>query len=214
MKTYSELRAHAWNVLSSGKWGMAVVATLVYLVIEGIIGCIPFVSFIASLLVSLPLGYGFAVMLMNMMRGSDVKLDTMGEGFKDYGRILGTYLLITVYETLWMLLLIIPGIIKTYSYAMTAYLLKDHPELKFNAAIEESMRMMNGNKMRLFILDLTFIGWYMLGIITFGIGLLWVIPYHSSARIAFYQDLIAESYGSEKPLYFSDETASDGTVTA
>lgn len=111
--------------------------------------------------------------------------------------------------------MIVPGIIKTYSYAMTAYLLKDRQELKFNAAIEESMRMMSGNKMRLFILDLTFIGWYLLGIITFGIGLLWVIPYHSSARIAFYQDLIAENYGGEEPRYFGDEgVAGDSTVTA
>ena len=135
MKTSSELRAQAWGVLS-GKWGMAVVATLVYGVISGVISFIPFVSWIATLLVSLPLAYGFTIMLLNVVRGSDVQLDTMGEGFKDYGRILGTMLLSSVYQFLWMLLLIVPGIIKGYSYALTPYLLKDHPELKFNAAIE------------------------------------------------------------------------------
>ena len=189
MKTSSELRAQAWGVLS-GKWGMAVVATLVYGVISGVLSFIPFVSWIATLLVSLPLAYGFTIMLLNVVRGSDVQLDTMGEGFKDYGRILGTMLLSSVYQFLWMLLLIIPGIIKGYSYALTPYLLKDHPELKFNAAIEESMRLMSGNKMRLFLLDLSFIGWFLLGLITFGIAFLWVTPYWNTARAAFYEDLM------------------------
>lgn len=189
MKTSSELRAQAWGVLS-GKWGMAVVATLVYGVISGVLSFIPFVSWIATLLVSLPLAYGFTIMLLNVVRGSDVQLDTMGEGFKDYGRILGTMLLSSVYQFLWMLLLIVPGIIKGYSYALTPYLLKDHPELKFNAAIEESMRLMSGNKMRLFLLDLSFIGWFLLGLITFGIAFLWITPYWNTARAAFYEDLM------------------------
>lgn len=181
MKTSSELRAQAWGVLS-GKWGMAVVATLVYGVISGVLSFIPFVSWIATLLVSLPLAYGFTIMLLNVVRGSDVQLDTMGEGFKDYGRILGTMLLSSVYQFLWALLLIVPGIIKGYSYALTPYLLKDHHELKFNAAIEESMR--------LFLLDLSFIGWFLLGLITFGIAFLWITPYWNTARAAFYEDLM------------------------
>lgn len=191
MKTSSELRAQAWGALS-GKWGMAVVATLVYGVISGVLSFIPFVSWIATLLVSLPLAYGFTVMLLNVVRGSDVQLDTMGEGFKDYGRILGTMLLSSVYQFLWALLLIVPGIIKGYSYALTPYLLKDHPELKFNAAIEESMRLMSGNKMRLFLLDLSFIGWFLLGLITFGIAFLWITPYWNTARAAFYEDLMSD----------------------
>lgn len=191
MKRSSELRAQAWSALS-GKWGMAVVATLVYMVICGVISLIPYVSSIAALLVSLPLAYGFTIMLLNVVRGSDVQLDTMGEGFKDYGRILGTMLLSSVYQFLWMLLLIIPGIIKGYSYALTPYLLKDHPELKFNAAIEESMRLMSGNKMRLFLLDLSFIGWFLLGLITFGIAFLWITPYWNTARAAFYEDLMSD----------------------
>lgn len=191
MKRSSELRAQAWSALS-GKWGMAVVATLVYMVICGVISLIPYVSSIAALLVSLPLAYGFTIMLLNVVRGSDVELNTLGEGFKDYGRILGTMLLSSVYQFLWMLLLIIPGIIKGYSYALTPYLLKDHPELKFNAAIEESMRLMSGNKMRLFLLDLSFIGWFLLGLITFGIAFLWITPYWNTARAAFYEDLMSD----------------------
>ena len=69
------------------------------------------------------------------------------------------------------------------------YILKDRPDLKYNGAIEESMRMMRGNKMKLFLLDLSFIGWILLCIITLGIALLWVEPYIVSARAAFYEEL-------------------------
>ncbi len=75
---------------------------------------------------------------------------------------------------------------------MTPYLLEDNPELKYNAAIEQSMRMMDGKKMQLFLLDLSFIGWCLLSILTLGIGLLWVQPYMLGARAAFYEDLKAE----------------------
>ena len=81
------------------------------------------------------------------------------DGFNDFGRIVGTKLLQAIYTFLWTLLLVIPGIIKNYSYAMTDFILKDQPELANNAAIEKSMAMMDGNKMKLFLLDLSFIGW-------------------------------------------------------
>ena len=70
------------------------------------------------------------------------------------------------YTAFWSLLLVIPGIIKSYSYAMTDFILKDEPEMKNNAAIEKSMAMMEGNKMKLFMLDLSFIGWAILCIFT------------------------------------------------
>jgi uncharacterized membrane protein len=79
--------------------------------------------------------------------------------------------------------------VKGYSYAMTYYLLKDHPEMSATEAITESRRMMNGNKMRLFRLNLSFIGWYLLCFVTFGIALLWVLPYYHTACAAFYEDI-------------------------
>ena len=87
------------------------------------------------------------------------------------------------------MLLFIPGYIKAFSYAMTPYILKDNPEMKNNAAIEESMRMMDGHKLELFMLDLSFIGWVILSILTCGIGLLWLIPYINMAHVNFYEDL-------------------------
>ena len=79
-----------------------------------------------------------------------------------------------------------------FSTADSHYILKDEPELKYNAAIEKSMSMMNGYKMKLFLLDLSFIGWMILSVLTLGIGLLFLQPYMSTARATFYEDLKAE----------------------
>lgn len=184
-----DLRAAALAALDK-KWTPAVVFTLVYMVIAGLCGAIPFLNIAATLLVLPVLAYGMEIVFLNMMRtGAEPKIDALFDGFKDYGKTLGTMLLMMVYIWLWTLLLVIPGIIKAYSYAMTPYILKDEPELGADAVITKSMAMMQGNKMKLFLLDLSFIGWMILAMITLGIGLLWLVPYMQNARAAFYMDL-------------------------
>ncbi len=173
-----------------GKWDKAVIATLIYFLIAGgVSGTSSFTFGIPAILISIPFAWGFYIYLLRIARKETPDVSSLFDGFKDYGRILLTGLLITLYQLLWMLLLIIPGIIKAYSYAMTYYILKDEPELRYNGAIERSMKMMNGHKMDLFLLDLSFIGWYLLCILTLGLGLLLVIPYHYTARAHFYEEL-------------------------
>ena len=75
---------------------------------------------------------------------------------------------------------------------MTYYILLDEPELKYNAAIEKSVEIMKGKKFKLFLLDLSFIGWALLCILTLGIGLVLLVPYMNTAQAAFYEDLKAE----------------------
>ena len=96
-----------------------------------------------------------------------------------------------------VLLFIIPGIIKSFSYAMTYFIINDHPEYSINQAITESRRMMDGHKMEYFILCLSFIGWFILSCITLGIGFLWLIPYFYTTSAAFYEE-IAEEYYEKK----------------
>lgn len=98
-------------------------------------------------------------------------------------------LLMAIYTFLWTLLFIIPGIIAAFSYAMTPYILEEHPEMSVNEAITASKEMMRGNKGRLFCLDISFIGWYILSLFTLGIGLLWLVPYQSAATAAFYYEV-------------------------
>ena len=100
--------------------------------------------------------------------------------------------LMGVFIALWSMLLIIPGIIKTFSYAMTPYILDEHPELSANDAIDRSRAMMKGHKFDLFWLLLSFIGWGILCVFTLGIGFLWLTPYMQTSMAVFYEDLKAD----------------------
>lgn len=197
IRSASELRAAA-RVSLSGKWGGAVVITLIYLVVMGVVpgflsyeGSERFSSLVQLLL--LPLAFGLNVAFLDNIRsGADYKIEQLLVGFRDYTRVLGTALLAGIYIFLWSLLLIVPGIIKAYSYAMTFYVLRDHPELKYNGAIERSMKMMAGHKFDLFYLQLTFIGWGLLCVLTLGIGYLWLAPYMQASFAHFYEDVRAD----------------------
>lgn len=98
-----------------------------------------------------------------------------------------------------MVICMIPGvaiaIYKQYSYSMAAYILYEVPEIGANQAIKESIRLMNGNKWRLFCLNFSFIGWALLSLLTCGILLLWVKPYQEAAYAAFYREIKRERYG-------------------
>jgi len=82
--------------------------------------------------------------------------------------------------------------VKAFSYAMTPYILEEHPELSAGEAIDHSRAMMKGHKFDLFWLYLSFIGWILLSIFTLGIGLLWLAPYMQTATAAFYEDVKAD----------------------
>lgn len=95
---------------------------------------------------------------------------------------------------LWTLLLIIPGIIAGYSYAMTQYILAENPELSASEALAHSKEIMTGNRWRLFCLQFSFIGWDLLAALTLGIGNLWLNPYKQAATAAFYREISGTAY--------------------
>ena len=185
-------------------WGTFVCATLVYLVISSI--CQSFtrideesaslagLSLVMTILL-LTLMWGFYTMYLDHIRGEKVGLGNLFQGYSKewFSKSLLTLLLMYVYILLWSLLIIVPGIIKALSYAMTPYVLKDNPNMKSNEAIEESMRLMSGHKAELFLLSLSFIGWALLSLLTLGIGFLWLIPYMQTACAYFYEDLKKEA---------------------
>jgi uncharacterized membrane protein len=140
--------------------------------------------------------WGFAVYFLRLIRRENTDYARLFDGYTgNWQRIFTTNLLMYVYIFLWSLLLIIPGIIKAFSYSMTSYILKDDPELSNNAAIEKSMAMMHGHKMELFLLELSFIGWVILSMFTFGIGMLLVEPYLQTTIAHYYEDLKKEYEG-------------------
>ena len=98
---------------------------------------------------------------------------------------------------LWSLLFIIPGIMSSYSYVMTGYILAECPELTAQEALLQSKEMMYGNRWRLFCLHFSFIGWSLLAALTLGIGNLWLNPYREAAEAAFYRELAGRENAGE-----------------
>lgn len=108
-------------------------------------------------------------------------------GFKErYGQSLGIFVMSLIFTVLWSLLFIIPGIIKSYSYAMSTYIGYDNPEKSTLDCITESRKLMNGNKWKLFCLRISYIGWFLLTILTLGILSFWVSPKVEQATYEFY----------------------------
>ncbi|MDR3552021.1 MAG: DUF975 family protein [Clostridia bacterium] len=123
---------------------------------------------------------------IRLCRGEYSSFSTLFDRFTILIKALGLRLFMALFVFLWTLLLIIPGIIAGYRYAMAPYIMTEHPEIGIREAVDISKNMMNGYKLDLFVLDLSFIGWALLCILTCGIGFLWLTPYMQAAHAAFY----------------------------
>lgn len=188
--TSTQFRERAWSAMD-GKMGLCALITFIFVIVSMIAGS---VTYGALTILLLPMQYAFTVVFLRMIRGEkDPEAADLFTVYRDqFERTFLVELFMGIYIFLWSLLLLIPGIVKSYSYAMAPYLIHDHPEMSASQAIDESMRLMDGNKMNLFLLDLSFIGWWLLCIITFGLLSFIVAPYQMTARAEFYRELIDE----------------------
>ena len=216
--TSSELRAIARRNLE-GTWGISVGVALVAAILGGSMAgagsninfnineesirnlppvlwtvLLPLVSLAGLLgIVSFILGgtveLGYAKFLLKQYDRKQLQFSDLFSQFERFGTGFAQKFLRTLFTVLWSLLFIIPGIVKGLSYAMTPFILEEHPEMTASEAIKASMRLMDGHKMDLFILGLTFIGWQILACLTMGIGFLFLNPYMNAAYAAFYRSI-------------------------
>lgn len=156
---------------------------LILLVLLSLIALITLVNFIIGGTIQL----GYAKFLLGQQDGKPYEIRDLFSQFHRFGTGFAQAFLKNLYIILWTLLFIIPGFIKAYSYAMTPFILADHPEMTANEAITASRKLMNGHKGELFVLDLSFFGWNLLCILILGIASLWVTPYINAAYTAFYR---------------------------
>ena len=195
MNNSSTIRGFARESLS-GNWLNAVLA---YLIIMGILSVASRLNE-AVILISGPLVYGLFLYYLILIREKTGDFNLLFKAFSFSGKNLGLfgktliiYLLMNLYIFLWSLLLIVPGIIAAYSYRMVVYLVIDDPEIGISEALVQSKKMMYGYKAKLFYLDLSFIGWGLLCILTLGIGFLWLSPYMITSQAHFYEELNKEN---------------------
>ena len=186
-----------------GKWGKAVVATFIYYfltmgldwVVTTPMGDNLTMSYSTSgilTLVFLPLGWGFIVYFLNLIRFEEINYSRLFDGYKDILRIFLATFLSYLVIVIGLCLLIVPGIILATGLLMTDFILKDDREISAIDAIARSIKLMDGHKVELFWLTLSFIGWAILSLLTLGIGFLLLAPYYESAAAHFYEDLKAE----------------------
>ena len=151
-------------------------------------------TFLITLLIKIfiqnPLQVGCFAFFRENVKRPGAELDQILTGFQEYGRTFITLFLRDLFLGLWFMLLIIPGIVKCYSYRMVPYIIDDEPDLSPTEAITRSRQMMDGWKWQAFLLDLSFIGWFLLGIMTGGILLVfWTNPYKQNTDAALYEAL-------------------------
>lgn len=175
---------------SSSVWTTFALATLVYSLIINGAGTVT--GGIVILLLSGPLALGMVQISLKILRGKSVEFGNLFDGYQDFSRAFLLALLNDIFVFLWSLLFIIPGIVKSYSYAMSYYILADNPQMSSNEARKKSIELMKGNKWRLFCLQFSFIGWNLLSLLTLGILDFWVTPYKQVATAAFYEEIMRE----------------------
>ncbi len=189
----SEVRARARKLLGdnifSEKWLMLALVGLICGAVLSAASTI--VPGIGGIIITGPVFFAFTGYFMRSYRGEQkVQFERLIDGFKtNVTRNLLLGLLQALFIFLWSLLLIVPGIIKFYSYSMSFYIANDHPEYTWQQCLEESTKMMMGKKLDLFMLHLSFIGWIIVSALTCGIGSFWVIPYMQTSTTIFYESI-------------------------
>ena len=146
----------------------------------------------AAFLIGGVLQLGYAEILLKQHDGKQIQFGDLFSKFDSFGTGFAQHFLRGLYAVLWSLLFIIPGIIKGYAYAMTPFILAENPNLTASQAIRQSEDLMDGYKWDLFVLDLTFIGWDLLAVMTLNLGNIALNPYKNAAYAAFYRQLQAE----------------------
>ena len=199
-----QLKAQAKEQIKN-KIGVLIAVTLIIGALSAVAGLvasfIPGGGLIVALIVTPAFALSTARIYLTVARGGTPDTKDSFSGFDDFFSAFKVTLLVGLYTFLWSLLFVIPGIVKSYAYSMSLFVLADNKGKSARECIDESKAMTEGHKMELFVLDLSFIGWYLLGALTCGLAYLYVTPLVSTARANFYE---AIKPVVEVPFEFAD----------
>lgn len=155
----------------------------------GAIGVLAFVYAVVALVLGSAVQLGYARFNLNLVDGRPAQLSDLFSCLNQLGGALVLRLLTGLFVALWSLLLVIPGIIAAYRYSAAPYIMAEDPGCGAMEALNRSKALMDGHKMDLFLLDLSFIGWHLLNVFTLGLGSLLLTPYTNAARAVFFRSL-------------------------
>ncbi len=183
-----ELKSAAKEQIKGNVWtffGLSIVVSLII----AISSCV----FVGPIILSGVFNLGLALFMIEVVRTKKGNLKTGFDGFQHFGTAFVAELLMGIFTLLWSLLFVIPGIIASFRYSMTYFIIADNPEISGLDAIKKSKQMMIGHKWELFVLFLSFFWWYVLCGITFGIAAIYVVPYINATLVNYYEKLKLEN---------------------
>ena len=188
----AELKSMAKQQIQ-GKIGILFVITLIIGVLSAlagvVLGLIPGGGLVASIIITPAFALSLIRVYLDVIAGGTPQAGHAFTGFDDFWAAFKVTFLVGLYTFLWSLLFVIPGIVKTFSYSMSMYILAENKGKSARECIAESKAMTNGHKMELFVLSLSFFGWILLGCITLGIAFIWVNPYMLATTANAYKSL-------------------------
>jgi len=159
------------------------------LTVIGVFSVIGLVVSIAMFCLGSIVRLGYTKFNLELTDRAPINIGTLFSYFKHAKNAILTNLLQALYVFLWSLLCVIPGIIAEYNYAMTPYILAEDPHLTPKEALAKSKEMMYGHRLEYFLLNLSFIGWSLLAVLSCGIGFIWLVPYMNAANAEFYREI-------------------------
>lgn len=165
---------------------------VVMLVLFAVAFAVSLVISIAYSLFSSVIETGYARFNIDLVDDTSPAFRSLFSYFRYWKNIAVAGIIKQLFITLGYMLFIIPGIIMYYNYAMVPYILADNPTIGGKEALAKSKQMMYGNRWRLFCIGMSFFGWVVLAILSFGVGMIWLTPYMNATHAAFYKDLLAE----------------------
>ena len=172
-----------------GKIGILFLILLIIAIIGAGSTLVPVVGWFAAIVIMPAFNISLCMIFLGLTKNEDISVGDAFKGFNITGKAVWLNIITNFFVFLWSLLLVIPGIIKVFSYAAAPFILADNPELTAREALSESKRIMDGHKFDLFVLQLSFFWWYILSAITFGIAYIYVVPYFQATMANFYNDI-------------------------
>lgn len=194
--TRAELKKEAKEQIK-GKIGILFLMFLIIAIISIGSAAIPIIGWFAAIIITPSFQISLCMIYLNLAKREEISVGDVFKGFNITGKAVWLYIITNFFIFLWTLLLLIPGIIKTYSYSMAPFILADNPELTAREALSKSKKIMDGHKFELFVLQLSFFWWYLLEGITFGIAAIYVTPYVNATTTNFYNKIKEQKIEAE-----------------
>ena len=198
MKTFSEIKTAAMEQIK-GKICILCFMLLTASILQTITEFIPFIGAIVSFVFTSVFLLGGCFVFIKCTKKEELSFSNIFYGFDDIWTAIKANFFVSLFSVLWYLLFFIPGIIKIHSYSQTFFILAENKGMPVLKAITLSRQMMDGHKMDLFLLNLSFIGWSLLCLITLGIASIWVLPYYYTTLANFYMAVKEDFLSKQTP---------------